>query len=130
MPIHAITGFLVFSLINAFTPGPGNILALDTATNCGYRRGRPLFLGIFAGYYVVQLLCAAFVFGLGSFLPGVLGVVKYLGAAYKIRGHLRVSAENSERHRGAGERRPGSGSLSDEGGRRGRSEGSMRKKFA
>lgn len=82
MPIHAITGFLVFSLINAFTPGPGNILALDTATNCGYRRGRPLFLGIFAGYYVVQLLCAAFVFGLGSFLPGVLGVVKYLGAAY------------------------------------------------
>ena len=65
-----------------FTPGPGNILALNTVTNYGYKKGRPLFLGIFAGYYVVQILCAVFVFGLSSFLPGVLGVMKYIGAAY------------------------------------------------
>ena len=82
MPAHAITGFLIFSLINAFTPGPGNILALNTVTNYGYAKGKPLFLGIFAGYYVVQLLCAVFVFGLGESSSGVLGVMKYLGAAY------------------------------------------------
>lgn len=39
-------------------------------------------MGIFAGYYVVQILCAVFVFGLSSLLPGVLGVMKYIGAAY------------------------------------------------
>ena len=98
MPVHAITGFLIFSLINAFTPGPGNILALDAATNYGYKRGRPLFLGIFAGYYAVQLLCAVFVFGLGSFLPGVLGVMKYLGAAYilYLAIHIAVSKPPDE----------------------------------
>lgn len=82
MPAYVIGNFFVFSLINAFTPGPGNILALNTVTNYGYKKGRPLFLGIFVGYYVIQILCAAFVFGLSSLLPGVLGVMKYIGAAY------------------------------------------------
>ena len=82
MPTYAIGNFLVYCLINAFTPGPGNILALNTATNYGWHRGKPLFLGIFAGYYVVQVLCAIFVYGVSTLLPSVVGVLKYVGAAY------------------------------------------------
>lgn len=82
MPGYVIGNFLVYSVINAFTPGPGNILALNTVTNYGWKKGKRLFLGIFAGYYVVQLICAVFVYGVSTFLPGVLGVMKYVGAAY------------------------------------------------
>ena len=82
MPSHAIWGFLAYSFVNAFTPGPGNILALNTVTNYGWKRGRPLFFGIFIGYYAVQLICALFVYGIGALLPHALGVMKYLGAAY------------------------------------------------
>lgn len=82
MPSYVIGNFFVYSLINAFTPGPGNILALNTVTNYGYKRGKPLFCGIFAGYYVVQIICAVFVFGVSTFLPKALGVMKYIGAAY------------------------------------------------
>lgn len=82
MPGYVIGNFLVYSLINAFTPGPGNILALNTVTNYGWKKGSPLFLGIFAGYYVVQLICAVFVYGVSTFLPDVLEVMKYVGAAY------------------------------------------------
>ena len=45
-------------------------------------KGRPLFLGIFAGYYVVQAICAALVFGVSSLLPNFLHVLQYVGAAY------------------------------------------------
>ncbi len=82
MPAYVIGNFFVYCLINAFTPGPGNILALNTVTNYGFKRGKPLFCGIFTGYYVVQLICAVFVFGISSFLPDVLGIMKYIGAAY------------------------------------------------
>lgn len=82
MPGYVIGNFFIYSLINAFTPGPGNILALNTVTNYGWKKGKPLFFGIFAGYYVVQLLCALFVFGVSALLPGVLGVMRYVGAAY------------------------------------------------
>lgn len=82
MPGYVIGNFFVYSVINAFTPGPGNILALNTVTNYGWKKGKPLFFGIFTGYYVVQILCAVFVFGVSTFLPMVLGVMKYIGAAY------------------------------------------------
>ena len=64
MPAYVIGNFVLYCVINAFTPGPGNILALNTVTNYGWKKGRPLFFGIFTGYYVVQLICAVFVFGI------------------------------------------------------------------
>ena len=77
-----VTNFLVYAIVNAFTPGPGNILALNTVTNYGWKKGKPLFFGIFTGYYVVQIICAVFVYGIGTFLPDALQVMKYIGAAY------------------------------------------------
>lgn len=79
---YVLGNFFIYAVINAFTPGPGNILALNTTTNYGLRKGRPLFLGIFAGYYVVQTACSIFVYGVSTFLPSVLGWMKYIGAAY------------------------------------------------
>ena len=82
MPGYVLGNFFSYSVINAFTPGTGNILALNTVTNYGYKKGRPLYWGIFAGYYVVQVICAVFVFGVSTFLPDLLGIMKYIGAAY------------------------------------------------
>ena len=82
MPGYVLGNFFIYSVINAFTPGPGNILALNTVANYGYKKGRPLYWGIFAGYYIVQIICAVFVFGVSAFLPDLLGIMKYIGAAY------------------------------------------------
>lgn len=82
MPSYVIGNFLVYAVINAFTPGPANILSLNTATNYGWKKGFPLFTGIYAGCYTVQLTCAVFVFGLNTFVPKMLGLMKYVGAAY------------------------------------------------
>lgn len=82
MPAYVIGSFFIYVIINAFTPGPGNILALNTVSNYGWKKGKPLFFGIFAGYFVVQIICAVFVFGVSSFLPNVLEVMKYIGAIY------------------------------------------------
>ena len=93
MPGYVIGNFFIYSVINAFTPGPGNILALNTVTNYGWKKGAPLFFGIFSGYYVVQMICAVFVYGVSRFLPDVLGVMKYVGAAYILwlAAHIAVS---------------------------------------
>lgn len=102
MPHYVLGNFFIYSIINAITPGPGNILALNTITNYGWKKGRPLFYGIFAGYYIVQLICAIFVYGISSFLPNVLNVMKYIGAAYILflAIHIAISkppAENTEK---------------------------------
>ena len=91
MPDYVLGNFIIYSVINAFTPGPGNILALNTVTNYGYKKGRPLYWGIFAGYYVVQVICAVFVFGVSTFLPDLLGIMKYIGAAYILWLAVRIA---------------------------------------
>lgn len=95
---YVMGNFFIYSVINAFTPGPGNILALNTVTNYGYKKGRPLFWGIFAGYYVVQMICAIFVFGVSTFLPDVLGIIKYIGAAYILwlAVHIAISRPDTD----------------------------------
>ncbi len=57
-------------------------------------------MGIFTGYYVVQLLCACFVYGVGTFLPNVLHVMKYVGAAYILwlAIHIAVSQPTDDSH--------------------------------
>ena len=45
MGVQIVFSFVIYVIINAFTPGPGNILALNTMTNYGWKRGKPLFLG-------------------------------------------------------------------------------------
>ena len=101
MPMAVLSNFLIYCVINAFTPGPGNILALNTVTNYGYKKGKPLFFGIFAGYYVVQILCAIFVYGVNSLLPNAMEVMKYIGAAYILWLAIHIafskpSTENAE----------------------------------
>ena len=98
MPMVVLSNFLIYCVINAFTPGPGNILALNTVTNYGYKKGKPLFFGIFAGYYVVQIICAIFVYGVNSLLPNVMEVMKYIGAAYILwlAIHIAFSKKTSE----------------------------------
>ncbi len=98
MSFYMLGNFLIYCIVNAFTPGPGNILALNTVTNYGYKKGKPLFLGIFTGYYVVQILCAIFVYGINAFLPNVMNYMKYIGAAYILwlAVHIAVSNPTSE----------------------------------
>ena len=93
-----LSNFLIYCVINALTPGPGNILALNIVTNYGYKKGKTLFFGIFAGYYVVQILCAIFVYGVNSLLPNVMEVMKYIGAAYILwlAIHIAFSKNTSE----------------------------------
>lgn len=56
---------------------------------------------IFAGYYVVQILCAIFVYGVNSLLPNAMEVMKYIGAAYILWLAIHIafskpSTENAE----------------------------------
>ena len=105
MPMAVLSNFLIYCVINAFTPGPGNILALNTVTNYGYKKGKPLFFGIFAGYYVVQILCAIFVYGVNSLLPNVMEVMStseqppYPVACIHIASVSRQQKTQSNRHR-------------------------------
>lgn len=84
MSISVFWTMLGYMLVCSFTPGPGNILALNTTTQFGWQKGKRLILGICAGYACVQFLCTLAVYGLNAFLTPVLAVLKYIGSIYMV----------------------------------------------
>ena len=65
-----------------FTPGPNNILLLSSTSTFGFRRCRPLMLGIWTGLLTVMLICGFGCAALGTLLPQVVPVARYVGAVY------------------------------------------------
>jgi threonine/homoserine/homoserine lactone efflux protein len=74
--------FVSYVLVTAFTPGPNNVMSMLNAGRVGFRKGIKFNLGIFIGFVVVMILCAAFSTVLMAYLPAIKPVMKYIGAAY------------------------------------------------
>ena len=65
-----------------FTPGPNNILLLSSASTFGFRRCRPLILGIWTGLLAVMLICGFGCALLGDLIPAIESYARFVGAAY------------------------------------------------
>ena len=72
----------VSACATTFTPGPNNILLLSSTSTFGFRRCRPLLLGIWVGLITVMLICGFGCAALGELVPQIVPVAKYVGAAY------------------------------------------------
>ncbi len=82
MILSTLFAFLPYAMITAYTPGPNNILALNTISMYGWKKGMPIIIGIATGFLGVMLLCAFTCFRLSQMMPGIIGFMKYVGAAY------------------------------------------------
>jgi cysteine/O-acetylserine efflux protein len=84
MTIATFTALIGYMLTSSFTPGPGNILALNTTSKFGWKRSKHMILGICFGYAFVQFLCTIALYQLNSILSPLLAILKYIGCIYMI----------------------------------------------
>ncbi len=82
MDISFLAALLTYLVVVAVTPGPNNILAMNACLNYGMRGSNRLLLGIFSGFFMVQLLCGAFSILLAAGLPRIMDVLRYVGCGY------------------------------------------------
>ncbi|HGM3507840.1 TPA: LysE family transporter [Clostridioides difficile] len=81
---EVLLSFLPYAFVTGFTPGPNNILALNTISNNGWKKGRSVIIGICTGFVCVMSICAFGCFGLSKFIPLLTSIMKYIGAVYII----------------------------------------------
>lgn len=84
MTISLLGTMLGYMTISSYTPGPGNILAMNTTTKFGWKKSRHLILGICCGYLCVQFLCTFAVYSLNYISESALSIIKYAGSAYMV----------------------------------------------
>ncbi|MEX3022630.1 cysteine/O-acetylserine transporter [Kluyvera sp. STS39-E] len=77
-----ISAFFTYTLITAMTPGPNNILALNSVTSHGFRRSTRVLAGMGVGFLIIMLLCAALTLSLVNLSPKMTQWLSIIGAAY------------------------------------------------
>ena len=70
------------AILTVWSPGPNNILLLSNASKYGVRGNLRFMTGIWSGSLTLMCLSGLFCSTLGSIIPGIQPVMKYLGAAY------------------------------------------------
>ncbi|WP_054026406.1 LysE family transporter [Bacillus sp. FJAT-28004] len=78
----ALTPFLIYVIVNTFTPGPNNIMAMSNASRYGMKRSIRFLFGVATGFLLLMLLCCYFNLLLYSFVPKMKFVMNMLGSLY------------------------------------------------
>lgn len=82
MTVSIWLSYLVYAFITGITPGPNNILVLNSVSTYGLKKSRRLLLGVFAGFFSIMVLCGTLSSTLSKVLPDIVIYLKYLGVAY------------------------------------------------
>ncbi len=94
-PLHTLIGFLVYTGVASFTPGPNNILVMSCAGRFGLGACLPLLAGIGSGIAGVTALCGLCTLALAELLPSVTPVLTGAGALYILRLAWNVAFQGS-----------------------------------
>lgn len=72
----------MYTAVMAFTPGPNNLVALDTARRVGLRHAGPLLKGLAVGFLVIDVAVILTATVLGGWIHAVGPWLKALGTLY------------------------------------------------
>ena len=79
-----MTSMLGYMLVCSFTPGPGNILALNTTSKYGLKKGKNVIIGICLGYGIVQTICTIILYQLKKLSTTAITILQIVGAVYMV----------------------------------------------
>jgi cysteine/O-acetylserine efflux protein len=75
---------ILYLAATAFTPGPNNLMCMYLGANYGLRGSRKFITASMLSVLVKALLCGLLNVALAQFLPAVIPVMKWVGAAYML----------------------------------------------
>lgn len=87
--------FFSYALAASFTPGPNNLMSLDSARRSGLKKSFPFVLGVSAGCLAIMLLACCFNLALHHFLPQVKLWMNLLGSLYMLYLAVKIVKSNS-----------------------------------
>ncbi len=79
-----IDALVIFMLLGTFTPGPGNIMSMNSARHAGFKKSLPFYCGLASAFGTIALLSALFNLALKSIMPSIQPFLSALGALYMV----------------------------------------------
>ena len=74
--------FLTYAVLTTITPGPNTIVSMTNGSRRGFVRGLPLNLGMWCGFTIVMVGCAALTSAMVAWIPMIKTPMLFVGAGY------------------------------------------------
>ena len=82
MSIEILTALAIFALVSSITPGPNNIMLMNSGANFGFKRTIPHALGVSIGFTVMVALVGIGIMQLFDAWPLSYQILKVLSVVY------------------------------------------------
>ncbi|WP_035935020.1 LysE family transporter [Fusobacterium necrophorum] len=82
MTFNLLLEYLPYAIVTNFTPGPNNILALNSTRTYGFRKSSKVLLGICMGFTCIMIICGIVCIFLGNISDVYQKIMKYIGVIY------------------------------------------------
>ena len=84
MRLDVVYALIVFCFVSGVTPGPNNLMLMNSGLNFGFRRTVPHLLGVVIGFSLMVALIGLGLDAIFSRFPNVLPLMRWAGAAYML----------------------------------------------
>ena len=84
MTLEIFTALLLFAFVSSITPGPNNIMLMNSGANYGFKLTVPHFLGVGIGFTLMIVLVGLGVMQVFVIFPVSYDILKTVSIAYLI----------------------------------------------
>ena len=106
MSIEILTALAIFALVSSITPGPNNIMLMNSGANFGFKRTIPHALGVSIGFTVMVALVGIGIMQLFDAWPISYQILKVLSVVYLLYLASKIAMSDAAEKSAKGKSKP------------------------
>ncbi|MCJ8349091.1 LysE family translocator [Moritella sp.] len=106
MSVEILTAFMAFAFVTSVTPGPNNLMLMNSGASFGIRKTVPHVLGIVVGFIFMLLLVGLGIMQIFQRFPVSYDILKILSIAYLLYLAFKIATSNTTLEHNATKTKP------------------------
>ena len=95
MSVEILTAFMAFAFVTSVTPGPNNLMLMNSGASFGIRKTVPHVLGIVVGFIFMLLLVGLGIMQIFQRFPVSYDILKVLSITYLLYLAFKIATSNT-----------------------------------
>ena len=106
MSVEILTAFMAFAFVTSVTPGPNNLMLMNSGASFGIRKTVPHVLGIVVGFIFMLLLVGLGIMQIFQRFPVSYDILKVLSITYLLYLAFKIATSNTTLEHNATKTKP------------------------
>ena len=106
MSVEILTAFMAFAFVTSVTPGPNNLMLMNSGASFGIRKTVPHVLGIVVGFICMLLLVGLGIMQIFQRFPVSYDILKVLSITYLLYLAFKIATSNTTLEHNATKTKP------------------------